>query len=230
MTAHEIEALEEKYLNKFYHLFKCYEDEILDGFKAQKDIISTAVSKSENMINALFSKKKNRWELQSGIIEAGDAQIHIYKKSAQASNISDQNESLPMGKTQNSYHGTIVKERGRDSEEYRPSLPAFTDDGRPILVYFLSMLYDKESLDVLVISLLSMPNGELGAIYGNAPLKAGKNLGQACFCFSKTPQFSTFAQPDDHSRAKVVYFKKDMPADCLEKLKFYRGIAQAQGC
>lgn len=224
MTQIEIERLEEHYLNKFYHLLKFYETEILDGFRANEDVVGMAVNEAEKMVNALFNRKGSRMEINGQVIDREDAQIHVYRKSAQASNISEQNESIPVGKTQNSYKGTIVKMRGMENEEYEPALSTFTPDGRPVLTFFLSMIYEKSTNEVLEISLICMPNGELGSLYGNDPLKAGKNLGQARFCFSKTPYFKTFDSPEEHKRVKVIYFKKDMDEACKDKLKFYRDL------
>lgn len=223
MTQLEIERLEEFYLNKFYHLFKFYEAEILEGFKNNEDIVGMAVDEADRMVNALFNRKGSRVEIKGQVIERDDAQIHIYRKSAQTSNISDQNESIPVGKTQNSYKGTICK-RGKETEEYEPALSPFTNDGRPVLTFFLSMLYDKETNDILEISLACMPNGSLRPLYGNDPLKAGKNLGQARFSFSKVTNFRAFDVPEDHKRVKVVYFKKNMDDAHKERLKFYRDL------
>lgn len=245
LTPNEIEALEEKYLNKFYHLLKCYEDEMMDGFRTKETIkddwiaywgdenISDFATGAERIIFSLFNGKgigqPNSAPVGSDMFfEAKDAFIHIGMKTVQTDNIADFTESIFVGSNQNSYKG-VIKKRGGIDEVYEPCLPTYyhpKTHGDAIsekicLTYFLSILYEKQTLDILVISLLCMPNGALNPIYGSDPLKAAKNPGKARFHFSKTPYFKTFPNPECHSRIKVAYFKPDMKQEYLEKLEFY---------
>ena len=247
LTPREVEVLEEKYLNKFYHLLKFYEEEMMDGFRTMEAIkddwidywgdenISDFATGAERIVYSLFNGKgiglPNSAPVGSDMFfETKDAFIHIDMKTVQTDNIADFAESIFVGNNQNSYKGVIKKKRGGVDEEYQPCLPTYyhkkTAGGevskKVCLTYFLTILYEKETLDVLVISLLCMPNGSLSSIYGSDPLKAGKNLGKARFNFSKTPYFRTFPDQESHSRIKVAYFKPGMKQEYLDKLNFYR--------
>ena len=61
MTLLEIEKLEKKYLNKYYHFLKFAEDEMLQGFKTKDDIkndwwglYSSGISDFQQALKELF--------------------------------------------------------------------------------------------------------------------------------------------------------------------------------
>ncbi len=233
----KIETIEKKYLNKFYHFLKSFEDEMLEGFQTKEDIKSDWIEfwgsdghsdfdvGAERIVYALFNGKgigqPNSCPVGSDLFfETKDAYIHIDLKTVEASgNIGDYVSSIFVGENQNSYKGTIKKRTGY-SEEYNPSLPTFYNKGKSnekiCLSYFITILYEKENLDILNINLICMPNGELEPFYKEKPLAAGKNPGKARFKFSKTPEFETLKtlHESNNSRIKVIFLDKKK---CEEK-------------
>ena len=88
--------------------------------------------------------------------------------------------------------------------------------------YFITILFDKDTLDVLVITIMSMPNGQLESHYKSKVLCAGKNIGETRFNFCKTPDFEILN--NGSKRIKVVYFDKNMDLSYLSKLSFIQNI------
>lgn len=143
-------------------------------------------------------------------------------------NIGDFKESIFVGNNQNSYDMTFAIRNGR-VESYSPNLPHYynvlssvQEVKKPCLSYFLSILYDAQngSLDTICIMLSCMPNGVLGPIYKEAPLRAGKNHGKARFCFPLVPYFETISNQDVmFPRTKVIYLNEDKLAKDRELRK-----------
>ena len=151
LTLQEIEALEHKYLMKYWYFLKFAEDDIVRGMRSMEDIrtdwqglygneeggISQFDVGSERIVYALLNGKiagqPNSCPVSSDLFfEVEDAYIHIDLKSVTTSegtgqdNIGDFNTCIFVGENQNSYKGTIVKNAGRETEyheEYKPNLP-----------------------------------------------------------------------------------------------------------
>lgn len=149
----EIEALEHKYLMKYWYFLKFVEDEIVKGILSMEDIredwegrygndqggISVFDVGCERIVYALLNGKiagqPNSSPVSSDLFfEVEDAYIHIDLKSVTTSeghgtdNIGDFNTCIFVGENQNSYSGNIIKNAGRDNqyiEEYIPNLPTF---------------------------------------------------------------------------------------------------------
>jgi hypothetical protein len=241
MTPKQIEELENKYLNKFYHFLKYTEDEMMFGFQTKEVIkddwkgkygtnISDFAVGAERIIYALFNGKgigqPNSCPVGADMFfEVKDAFIHIDLKTVQTRNIGDITGSIFVGKNQNSYKGNMLvnTSEGLVSREYEPALPPFYNKGKInekiCLTYFITIVYEDINLNILNINLLCMPNGELEHHYGNRVLKAGKNPDKTRFNFSRVPNFELL---DNHpSRVKVVYFDDNMGDDLKTKLSFY---------
>ena len=175
--------------------------------------------------------------------EVNDAFIHIDLKTVGATlspipnektnNIGDFSKNIFIGTNQNSYSANIFVNKGKEnqiSRPYKSSLPpiynkSYKDKAKPCLTYFITMLYDKDTLETLVINLLCMPNGLLKNIYEDRPIKAGKNPNKARFNFSKTPNFELL---NDEKRVKIVFFKENMDAKYHEKLKWQYNLYKNQ--
>lgn len=238
-----IEKLELKYLNKYYHFLKFAEDEMFYGFKTKEDIkddwyglygsenggISDFAVGAERIVYALLNGKgigqPNSSPVGSDLFfEVEDAYIHIDLKTVQKENIGDFTDSIFVGKNQNSYKGyMIVKEEQR---LYEPALPTYYNKGKNnekiCLSYFITILYDRETLDILVITIDCMPNGELEKHYGNKVLKAGKNPDKARFNIEKVNKFELLEnQP---SRVKVIYFDEKMDEKLKKRLRLFEKI------
>ena len=154
ISLEELEALEYKYLMKYWYFLKFVEDEIVAGMLSMDDIrsdwqglygnddggISLFDVGSERIVYALLNGKiagkPNSCPVSSDLFfEVDDAYIHIDLKSVTTSegttsqdNIGDFNTCIFVGENQNSYAGTIIKNAGRPTEyheEYRPNLPKF---------------------------------------------------------------------------------------------------------
>lgn len=212
----QIEEKEKKYLNKYYHFMKYSEDEMLYGFRTKEKIksdwigyygtnISDFAVGAERIVYALFNGKgigqPNSCPVGADLFfEVEDAYIHIDLKTVQLDNIDDYNTNIFVGLNQNSYKGNMIVEpvKGGKQEirKYQPSLPYYyckgTNYEKICLSYFATILYDKKTLDIYIISLLCMPNGILEKVYGSMALQAGKNPDKTRYSFADTDRFISF--------------------------------------
>lgn len=246
----KIEKLEQKYLLKYYHFLKFAEDELLHGFKTKEKIlddwlglyksgISDFAVGAERIVYSLLNGKgigiPNSAPVGADLFfEVKDAFIHIDLKTVGASligktNIGDYTKNIFVGTNQNSYKGNMIVNEGRDNEElrkYTPSLPTIYNKGKKnekvCLSYFVTILYDKDTLDTLVMSIVCMPNGELEPHYTTRVLQAGKNLDKTRFRFTNIPNFELLKEGS--KRIKVVYFDKNMNDIYKKKLKFFEDL------
>ncbi|MGL2427776.1 hypothetical protein ACOWLW_03840 [Helicobacter pylori] len=241
----EIEEMENKYLEKFYHFLKYCEDEMMQGFLTKEKIKGDWIGKydskisdfavgAERIIYALFNGKgvgqPNSCPVGADMFfEVEDAFIHIDLKTVQTRNIGDFCESIFVGTNQNSYQSEIIKTNGESFEEprmYKPALPYFYNQGKVnekiCLTYFITILYEDENLNILNINLMCMPNGLLVKHYGTRVLKAGKNLDKARFHFVKCADFECLEEKK--SRIKVIYFDKNMKQEYKNRLKFIESL------
>lgn len=152
ISLNDLEALEHKYLMKYWFFLKFVEDEMVSGLQSMEEIredwyglygnnggISQFDVGCERIVYALLNGKiagqPNSNPVSSDLFfEVDDAYIHIDLKSVTTSeghgheNIGDFNTSIFVGENQNSYRGTIIKNEGKptQSEEiYTPNLPTF---------------------------------------------------------------------------------------------------------
>ena len=170
--------------------------------------------------------------------EVQDAYIHIDLKTVGASltgktNIGDYTKNIFVGTNQNSYKGYMIVNEGGDKEETREYIPALptiynkgTDQEKVCLSYFVTILYDKDTLDTLVMSIVCMPNGELEPHYTTRVLQAGKNLDKTRFRFTNIPDFELLNR--NTKRIKVVYFDENMDETYKKKLKFFEDLHNNQ--
>lgn len=170
--------------------------------------------------------------------EVQDAYIHIDLKTVGASltgktNIGDYTKNIFVGTNQNSYKGNMIVNEGSDKEETREYIPALptiynkgTDYEKVCLSYFVTILYDKDTLDTLVMSIVCMPNGELEPHYTTRVLQAGKNLDKTRFRFTNIPDFELLDR--NKKRIKVVYFDENMDETYKKKLKFFEDLHNNQ--
>jgi hypothetical protein len=247
LTLENIEEIEYKYLNKYYHFLKFAEDELLAGFKTKEKIlndwlglyksgISDFAVGAERIVYSLLNGKgigqPNSCPVGADLFfEVSDAFIHIDLKTVGASligktNIGDYTSNIFVGTNQNSYKGKMVVNEGGANEEtrdYTPSLPTIYNRGttneKICLSYFVTILYDKDTLDTLVMCIVCMPNGELEEHYKTRVLQAGKNLDKTRFRFTNIPEFELL--DGNKKRVKVIYFDHKMDAAYKRKLKFF---------
>lgn len=249
MTLEEIEKIEYKYLEKYYHFLKFAEDEMFFGFRTKEDIkddwfglyggekgqkegkgISDFAVGAERIVYALLNGKGIGQPNSSPVgadlfFETKDAYIHIDLKTVQTENIGDFTTSIFVGRNQNSYKGQMLVNR-TEIRDYEPALPTFYNKGKEnekiCLSYFVTILYDRNDLDIKVITINCMPNGELESHYKHRPLKAGKNPDKTRFNIREVNKFELLEnQP---SRIKVIYFNENMDEKDKKKLKVYENI------
>lgn len=153
MSMAEIEALEHKYLMKYWYFLKFCEDDIIKGMMSMEDIKSDWEGLYGNsqggtslfdvgcerivyaLLNGKIAGQPNSSPVSSDLFfEVDDAYIHIDLKSVTTSegqsqdNIGDFNTCIFVGENQNSYKGKIIKNANRPtetSEDYNPNLPTF---------------------------------------------------------------------------------------------------------
>ncbi|EPE9901222.1 hypothetical protein ACSN7Q_002383 [Flavobacterium psychrophilum] len=249
MTNKQIEELESRYLSKFYHFLKSFEEEMMDGFLTKEKIrsdwagryganISDFAVGAERIIYALFNGKgigqPNSCPVGSDMFfEVKDAFIHIDLKTVQTRNIGDITSNIFVGGNQNSYSAEIKKANGTSYAPvriYTPALPTFYNRGtineKICLTFFITIVYEDINLNILNINLLCMPNGELVSHYGSKVLTAGKNPDKARFSFTDVPNFELLDTPKP--RVKVIYFDKSMTTDLKTALSFYEGVYDLQ--
>ena len=116
------------------------------------------------------------------------------------------------------------------SINYKAHLPSIynrkdKNKAKLCLTYFITILYDKDTRETLVINLLCMPNGELNKVYGCRPISAGKNPGKTRFNFSRTPDFELL---NKEKRVKIVFFKENMDKKYLQRLMFQHNLFISQ--
>lgn len=241
-------------MNKYFHFLKFAEDELLYGFKTKEKIqddwlglyksgISDFAVGAERIVYSLLNGKgigqPNSCPVGADLFfEVQDAFIHIDLKTVGASltgktNIGDYTKNIFVGTNQNSYKGNmIVNEGGANEEirEYIPSLPTIYNKNKEnekiCLSYFVTILYDKDTLDTLVMSIVCMPNGELEPHYTTRVLQAGKNLDKTRFRFTNIPDFELL--DENTKRIKVVYFDKNMDEKYKSKVKFFEKLFDEQ--
>ena len=250
LNLEEIERLENYYLNKYYHFLKFAEDDMIRGFKTKDEIRDDWFGKynaaefntgAERVVYSLLNGRgigiPNSSPVGSDLFfEVEDAYIHMDLKTTKASkvksNIGDYKNSWVIGNNQNSYKGILKKKRrGGVIEEvkYEPKLPTYYNKGKNnqkiCLTYFISILYDQDNLETLVMCLGCMPNGELEPLYKSDPLKAGKNIGKTRFSIEKTASFRLL---NNSSRIKVISYNDKMDNNFKKDLKFYKDIYDNQ--
>lgn len=236
---------------KYWYFMKFAEDDIVRGMRSMEDIradwqglygnadggISLFDVGSERVVYALLNGKiagqPNSCPVSSDLFfELEDAYIHIDLKSVTTSeggsqdNINDFNKCIFVGKNQNSYKGTIIKNAGKPSErheEYTPNLPTIytksNGEKKICLTYFVTLLNSSANQCCELISIMCMPNGRLVDHYGSRPLKAGKNPGKARFNFSDVPTFELLE--GEKKRTRIIYKNPNMSTFVKNKLSFY---------
>ena len=262
----EIEELEKHYLNKYYYFLKFAEDEMIYGFKTKFSIkddwqdkwnpteegkgISDFATGAERIVYSLLNGKgigqPNSAPIGSDLFfETQDAYVHIDLKTVQTRNIGDYKKSIFVGNNQNSYNGNFSVS-GKERVYDQACLPTFytknkgTDfqEIKQCISLFITILYDEESLEILSIAILCMPNGELYKKYKGKALSAGKVLypkghelrdthaKSVRFNFSEVNTFKLLG--DDYKRIKIVYFNENMKEEYLRELDFIKAVYESQ--
>ena len=236
----ELEELENKYLEKYYHFLKFSKDEILKGLRSKEkikndwvDIWNNDNSKetkqgfsvgAERVIYYYLSNSKILGDPNSNpvssdlMFEVDDAFIHIDLKTVQTTNIGDIKNSIFVGNNQNSYDTDLLV--NNTTLKYKGNLPKYYTLGehkKPCLTYFITILHNNRTLDNLMIAILSMPNGQLQEVYGADVIAAGKTKDDKDRAQGKLStarfKFSTnkeFKLLTAKNRVKIAYMHPDI--------------------
>ena len=128
MSPEEIETIELKYLEKYYHFLKFVQDEMFQGFRTKENIkddwiglygslggegISDFAVGAERIVYSLINGKgigqPNSAPVGSDLFfEVEDAYIHIDMKTVNLKNIGDFKTSIFIGENQKSYKENIT--------------------------------------------------------------------------------------------------------------------------
>lgn len=236
----QVEEIEYKYLKKFYHFLKYSQDELLEGLSSKEKIRGdweklwgNDQRGSENAVGAerivysllnghSFGSPNSNPVSSDMFFEFEDAFVHFDLKSYYESNVGDFKTMIDIGVNQNSYAGTIIKER-KENEEYKPNLPFYYNKGKEnekiCLTFFFAILGSDSGSSTEVISLICVPNGQLKEHYQSRPLKAGKNHGKARFNLKECNKFELL--DNQPSRVFVPYVNPDMSDGLKKELQFY---------
>lgn len=245
----EIEKLENKYLKKFFYFLKAVEDEMFIGFRTKEYIKKDWIEKyksgisdfavgAERIVYSLLNGKgigqPNSAPVGSDMFfEVDDAYIHIDLKTVQTDNIGDFTNSIFVGRNQNSYKAEIKRRNGKSfspKRYYEPALPTQyslkNGEKKLCLTYFITILYEKENLNILNINLICMPNGKLINHYGESVLQAGKNPDKTRFRFTEIPNFELL--DNSPKRIKAVYYDEKMSEKYKKRLGFFDDVYNLQ--
>lgn len=230
----EIEFWENEYLKQITYLLDLDREKMFNGFNTKEEIrkdwekflgkeTSEFARGCERIFYWLFNQfgKPNSSPIGSDMFfETYNAYIHIDIKTVTLANIGDFTRNIFVGDNQNSYRGKIIV-KGCAPREYKGNLPTYyskSDGTKKIcLTYFLTVLYDETNLDIQIISLSCMPNGDLYDIYGDSVLSAGKNPGKIRFNYSNSPHFKLLS--GNPPRTKIVYWNDEMKPEVKERMK-----------
>jgi hypothetical protein len=170
-----------------------------------------------------------------------NAFIHIDLKTVQTRNIGDYTSDIFVGNNQNSYNGKLDvsgTEKIYD-EACLPTYYTLPDNSKKIcLTYFITILYEETNLDILTISIISMPNGELFPYYGKRVLKAGKVLypegnpkrnthaKSVRFKWKEVSEYELLEH--NKKRVKIAYFNDEMSAELKQRLSYFDELNKMQ--
>ena len=254
MNLKEIEEIEHYYLEKYAAILIGNKREIIQGLDTKKDILDDWVGRygGKDQETSLFDKGAERVlysYINSGttdgkpnsspvgsdmFFEYEDAYLHMDLKSISASE--EEKGNLPdfsdifIGENQNSYKSKILFDRGGTPRDYTPNLPTIYNAGKQnekiCLTYLITLAFDMDNFDTLIITLQCIPNGLLYKHYGDRVIKAGKNPGKARFRLTDSRSgingVNKFELLEGNpQRFKVIYLKENLPETYKNDLAFF---------
>jgi hypothetical protein len=207
----ELEKLEKKYLDKYFHFLMYAKDALFDGFNTANDIRDQWTDKwnagfdkgAERIVYSFFNTqgfgKHDSTPVASDLFfQTTDAFIHIDLKTVASTNIGDGNTKHDIEQNQSSY----------PSSHFVPNLPFYyTVNGitKPCLTYFIVIIYEKDNFSVPCMYISCMPNGSLSKIYGERIVQRGKNYGKnARYAWEINSDFEFLPKNQDGNKPKRV--------------------------
>ena len=190
LTNIELETLEHKYFDILSEILERSLGQIISQIYSQKSILRPATGRVtnkienavENVIEAIIANQLH-WSICSmpvssdSCFECGDAIVHIDAKTISDTDGDNKYNKINVEAAQTTYvKGTQLN---INSKAWEPKLNFYEDHimfGQiPNLTYIVKVVYSKQN-SVEVLKLVSLPHGQLKAVFGGARiLNAGKN-------------------------------------------------------
>lgn len=205
LSLKELEKLEERYLDRYYHFLMYAKDKLFEGFDSANDLRDQweehwdAKGKfdkgAERIVYSFFNTQgfgiHNSTPVASDLFfQTDDAMIHIDLKTIQTTNIGDGSNKHDIEQNQSSYPGPYFKRtkpKGATAYEvleFNPHLPKnYTVTKprkkiKPCLTYFIVIIFEPDDFNIPCMYISCMPNGRLRNNYGDKVLSSAKNKGK----------------------------------------------------
>jgi len=217
----ELEKLEKYHLDQLYYHLKSNEERLMMGLHSKDKIHDDwwdqfkeggkATDLDRGAERIFYWVLAGFWTPNSAPIgsnlffETHDAFVHIEMKTSKVDYPADYRGLVPISERQTSYN--IAKRTGK-----RPSLPTYYNKGKKTekacLTYAIQLIHNPETLEIIAILLISIPNGQLYDLYGDKIVGGGKVKGASFrYRYKDAPRFEALS--DKPYRFKFLYWNKD---------------------
>lgn len=217
LTNEKLEGLEREYLDELYFHLERDKDRVMTGLDSKNKIrddwwdLFEAGGKATDLDRGaeriFYWVLAGYWTPNSAPIgsnlffETHNAFIHIEVKTSRTDNPADYSGLVPISIRQTSYPVKRIKKP--------PGLPTYYNKGRKdekvCLTYAIHVIHNIETLEIIAILLISIPNGQLYDIYGDRIVGGGKIKGASFrYRYKENPHFE--ALPATPYRVKFLYF------------------------
>ena len=249
MQLKEIEDIELYYLEKYAAILVGNQREIIKGLDTKKDILDDWIGRygGKDQETSLFDKGAERVlysYINSGTTDARpnsspvgsdmfyeyeDAYLHLDLKSISAceekGKVICQIFQIYLLEKIKTVTNQKFFDRGGTPRDYIPNLPPMYNEGKInqkiCLSYLITLAFDMDTFDTLIITLQSIPNGFLYEHYGDRVIKAGKNPGKARFRLTDSRSgikgVNEFELLDGRPKRYKVIYLKDNLSDIYKK-------------
>lgn len=220
LTNEELERLEKYHLEQLYYYLKSNEERLMMGLRSKDKIHDDwwnqfkkggkATDLDRGAERIFYWVLAGIWTPNSAPIgsnlffETHDAFVHIEVKTSKIDYPADYRGLVPISERQTSYE--IVKRTGKN-----PSLPTYYNKGRKTekacLTYAIQLIHNPETLEMIAILLISIPNGQLYDLYGDKIVGGGKVKGASFrYRYKEAPRFEALS--DKPYRIRLLYWNK----------------------
>lgn len=249
LTNEELESLEKSYLDQLYFYLESNKDKLMTGLHSKDKIRDDwwdefqsggkATDLDRGAERIFYWLLAGLWIPNSAPIgsnlffESYNVFIHIEVKTARVDNPADYKGIVPMGKAQTTYEAHETHRGTRI--ETKPTIPKYYNVGKenekPCLTYAIQIIHDPETLDMIAILLICIPNGQLYDLYGTKIVNAGKIKDESFrYRYKGNPRFESL--PEKPYRVKILHFdeksgytKKDITSVELTNYALFKGTS-----
>jgi hypothetical protein len=221
----ELEMLEKDYFDQLYFYLKSNEQRMMLGLNSKDSIREDWISKYDEGAQqrkysdiARGAERIFYWLLTTIWIpnsspigsdlffETYNAFIHIDTKTANIANPSDFKGKVALSANQTSYEAPFTHTGTPTS--VHASLPKYynagKDNEKPCLTYIIQIIHNIVSMEIIAVLLISVPNGQLYSVYGDAIVGAGKGKDLSLrYEYKEIPFFKTL--DGKQLRVKFLY-------------------------